>query len=72
MGTRYQGHGLERLLLIDALRRARDVTSEVGALVVVVDALHDAAARFYEGFGFERFDDMPRHLYLPISELRDV
>lgn len=70
--SRYQGQGLGRRLLVDALRRAREVTSEIGALVVVVDALHEAAAQFYQGFGFERFEDTPLHLFLPISDIRDL
>jgi GNAT superfamily N-acetyltransferase len=66
---RYQGSGLGRRLLVDALVRARDVTSQVGAVVIIVDALHEEAARFYEGFGFTRFEGTPLRLFLPVADL---
>lgn len=69
---RYQGQGLARLLLVDALRRARAVTSQVAAAVVIVDAKSEEAAAFYERFGFARLQQEPLRLYLPIATLRDL
>jgi len=66
---RYQGVGFGRRLLVDALSRARNVTSQVGAVAVVVDAKNEAAAGFYERFGFARLPLMPLRLYLPIASI---
>ncbi len=49
-----RGQSLGGLLLADALARIVDATRTVGARVVVVDALHEKAAAFYEHFGFRR------------------
>jgi len=63
---RYQGRKLGGALLFDAIKRT--VRSEVAAYAVVVDAKDDAAVTFYERFGFQRFEAMPRKMFLPIIE----
>lgn len=49
-----QGQNLGEVLLADALSRIVDATRTVGARLVVVDALHEKAAAFYERYGFRR------------------
>jgi GNAT superfamily N-acetyltransferase len=49
-----RGQGLGAVLLADALHRVVDVAQVVGARLVVVDALHENVATFYEGPGFAR------------------
>ena len=49
--------GLGEVLLADALSRIVDATRTVGARFVVVDALHEQAAVFYERLGFRRLPD---------------
>lgn len=49
-----QGQGLGGVLLADALRRVVAATELVAARFVVVDAVHEDAARFYEHHGFRR------------------
>lgn len=49
-----QGTGAGGALLADALGRVVVATATVAARFVVVDALHDHAARFYEHHGFRR------------------
>lgn len=50
------GTGLGGHLLIDALRRSVRGGHEFGARAVVVDAINDDAASFYQHFGFHRLD----------------
>jgi GNAT superfamily N-acetyltransferase len=69
--TSFHGQGFGRRVLISALRKARDAVSQVGGVVVVVDALHENAARFYEAFGFARFEDEPLRLFIPVASIRD-
>ncbi|MGX6446675.1 GNAT family N-acetyltransferase [Patulibacter sp. S7RM1-6] len=47
-----QGEGIGGRLLVDALRRCVRGAAEFGARAVVVDAIDDRAAAFYEHFGF--------------------
>jgi GNAT superfamily N-acetyltransferase len=46
--------GLRAVLVADALQRVVDATQLVAARLVVVDALHERVARFYEVLGFRR------------------
>ncbi len=60
-----QGQRLGAVLLADALQRAFDSASTVGSSMVVVDALDEAAARFYAAHGLMRLPDSLR-LVLPM------
>jgi GNAT superfamily N-acetyltransferase len=48
-----QGQGLGAVALAEALGRVVEATKLVAARFVVVDAIDDAAARFYEHHGFK-------------------
>ena len=58
---------LGELLLIDALKRSYYQSEQVGSMAVVVDALHEQAARFYLTYGFVAFPDNPLRLFLPMK-----
>jgi GNAT superfamily N-acetyltransferase len=60
-----QGERLGAMLLADAVRRAYDTASTVGSSMLVVDAINERAAAFYEGNGFVRLPDSLR-LVLPM------
>lgn len=62
-----QGQGLGRQLLMDALERSLQATEQIASMAVVVDAKDDAARRFYERFGFQRFLDNDYRLYIPMA-----
>jgi GNAT superfamily N-acetyltransferase len=49
-----RGHGLGAVLVADALQRVVTATQTVAARLVVVDALAEPVARFYETLGFRR------------------
>ncbi len=69
--TRWQGKGYGADLLADAVQRSR--RSEIAVYALVVDAISDAAARFYEHFGFQPTHETNkdnRRLYLPLPRLR--
>jgi GNAT superfamily N-acetyltransferase len=67
-----QGQGLGALLLVDALRRSLQISEQVGIRAVEVDALDEAARNFYLKFGFRSLLDDPRHLFLPMHEIRKL
>jgi GNAT superfamily N-acetyltransferase len=67
----YQRRGLGEHLLADALVRAVRVADDVAAKIVVVHALHEAAAGFYVRSGFQPFNEAhPRTLFLTIKDVR--
>jgi len=56
------GQGLGGALLADAAERACVAAQNVGAKFLVVDALHERAAAFYEHHGFTRIPETLRLL----------
>ena len=46
----------------------RTCKSGIAAFAVVVDAKDDRAVAFYEHYGFQRFKEMERSLFLPIGD----
>lgn len=63
-----RGQGLGEVLVTDALARIVDATQTVAARLVVVDALHERVACFYESLGFRR---VPGSLLL-VQKVADI
>ena len=61
-----QGRGVGAVLLARALRMAHENTSVVGSSMIVVDAIDERAAGFYQAHGFIRLVDSMR-LILPMQ-----
>jgi GNAT superfamily N-acetyltransferase len=64
-----QGERLDTMLLADAVQRAHASATTVGSSMLVVDAINERAAAFYEGSGFVRLPDSLR-LALPMHTIR--
>lgn len=64
-----QGHGVGRMLLVDALKRTLAVSDEIAIYAMVVDAIDEGAQRFYEQFGFAPLSSESRRLFLPLKSL---
>lgn len=64
---RWQGRGLGADLLQDALIRAMDTSSRVAAYGLLVNALGDSSAAFYQRWGFVPCRDHPLTLMLPLN-----
>jgi GNAT superfamily N-acetyltransferase len=64
----HQGRGLGALLLADAVQRAYVTASSIGSSMLIVNAIDERAAAFYETNGFVRLPDSLR-LILPISAI---
>ncbi len=63
-----QGQGIGSMLLAKALKIAFENAAVVGSCMVVVDAIDENAASFYEGHGFTRLRDSMR-LILPMRTI---
>lgn len=53
VSTVAQGQGIGRGLLQDAIRRTLNVAEQAGIRAMLTHPVEDAAARFYQRFGFE-------------------
>jgi GNAT superfamily N-acetyltransferase len=67
LDSAFQGQGLGNALVVSALNTVLSIRESLGVAVVVVHALDDDAAEFYEHQGFTRFRDEPNHLYYPLA-----
>jgi GNAT superfamily N-acetyltransferase len=63
----YQGQGLGAFLLDRALRHCYALSNQLGAFAVVVDALDEAAQRFYERHGFSLLEASTKRLYVTMK-----
>jgi GNAT superfamily N-acetyltransferase len=62
-----QGQGLGEMLLVNALDRARRLSSQLGVYAVEVHAIDEKARSFYEKYGFGPLEGLPLDLYLPLE-----
>lgn len=65
-----QAQGLGATLLNDALGRVCRASEQVAVRAVVVHAVDESAARFYERFGFRALTATPRTLMVTLAALR--
>ncbi|SMD42484.1 Predicted acyltransferase [Aquiflexum balticum DSM 16537] len=64
-----KGNGYGEFLLIDALRRALEISkSALGSMAVVVDPLDDDAKKFYEKYGFTMLPDSGK-MFLAMTKI---
>ena len=64
-----RGHGLGRMLLVDAIKRTKRASDIIGIHAIVVDAKNKTAKQFYEGFGFVPMQQIPMRLFLPLGPI---
>ena len=66
---RYMGGGHGELLLMDALRRAFQATTDVASFAVVVDPKDKKSRSFYEHYEFIALPDQKLRMFLPMSTI---
>lgn len=66
--SRFQGAGIGKMLLLDALSRCYEISKSVGSFAVVVDPLDEEAERFYAKYGFILLPDS-RKMFLPMKTI---
>jgi len=68
---RFQGKGLGKLLLIDALKRSYEISKSIGSFAVIVDPIDENAKKFYFNFGFIFLPDSGK-MFLPMKTIRTL
>lgn len=64
--VKYQGQGIGKLLLFDALKRSFLATKEIGSYAVVVDPIDANSEKFYSRYGFTWLPDSGK-MFLPMK-----
>lgn len=65
-----RGKGVGRRLLLSAMHRSVGAANEVASIALVTDPKDDAAAAFYQRFGFEKLT--AQTLFLPIHTVAEL
>ena len=68
----YQGQGFGEHLLLDALRRSLEATTDVASFAVLVDAKDENACQFYRNYDFIQFPEQARRLFLPMRTIEQL
>jgi GNAT superfamily N-acetyltransferase len=69
---RSQGRGFGSLLLMDALYRCWESSSQVASVAVVAESYDDKAKQFYLRHDFQPLRDHPLRVCLPMGYLKKV
>ena len=65
-----QGSGLGKFLVRDAILSTLAAADRIGVRILLVHALHERAAAFYERLGFARSPTDPLHLHVLLADAR--
>ena len=68
----FQGKGVGRWLLTQALLKAVEVSHSAAVFAVLVDAIDEKAKAFYLKYGFIPFEKRPLTLFLPLATIEEA
>tara|TARA_R110000868_G_scaffold140949_1_gene356995 strand:- start:57 stop:560 length:504 start_codon:yes stop_codon:yes gene_type:complete len=68
---RFQGQGIGKLILIDALKRSYEISKTIGSFAVVVDPIDQDAENFYNKYGFLKLPDSGK-MFLPMKTISQL
>lgn len=69
--NKFQGQGVGRLILIDALKRCFEISRTIGSFAVVVDPLDQDAESFYDKYGFIKLPNSGK-MFLPMKTISQL
>lgn len=67
----FQGQGLGKLILVDALKRSYEIAKAIGSFAVVVDPINQDAEAFYFKYGFIKLPDSGK-MFLPMKTINQL
>jgi len=70
--NKQKGKRFGELMLVDALRKSLDVSTQIASLAVIAQALDEEALNFYVKYGFQQFKQDPIKLYLPMRSIEEL
>jgi len=68
----HQGKGYGEILLMNALYKSLQYSTEIGSLAVVVNVINEKASTFYESYGFIPFKDAPKKLFITMKKIKNL
>lgn len=68
---KYQGKGIGKILLIDALKRSYGISNEIGSFGIIVDPIDDEAKGFYQKYDFIELPDSEK-MFIATQTLKEL
>ena len=68
---KYQGQGIGKILLIDALKRCYEISKEIGSFAVVVDPIDQEAKNFYTKYDFIKLPSSGK-MFIAVKTLQEL
>ena len=68
---KYQGNGIGKILLIDALKRSYGISNEIGSFGIIVDPIDDDAKSFYQKYDFIELTDSKK-MFIATQTLKEL
>ena len=68
---KYQGNGIGKILLIDALKRSFGISNEIGSFGIIVDPIDDDAKSFYQKYDFIELPDSKK-MFIATQTLKEL
>ena len=69
--TKFQGKGIGKILLIDALKRSYEISKEIGSFGIVVDPIDEKARSFYTKYDFIELPDSEK-MFTATNTLKEL
>lgn len=69
--NKFQGQGIGKLILIDALKRSYEISKTIGSFAVIVDPIDQDAENFYDKYGFIKLPDSGK-MFLPMKTISQL
>ena len=68
---KYQGNGIGKILLMDALKRSYGISNEIGSFGIIVDPIDDNAKGFYQKYDFIELPDSKK-MFIATQTLKEL
>jgi GNAT superfamily N-acetyltransferase len=68
---KYQGNGIGKILLIDALKRSYGISNEIGSFGIIVDPIDEEAKGFYQKYDFIELPDSKK-MFIATQTLKEL
>lgn len=68
---KYQGQGIGKILLIDALKRCHEISEKIGSFAVIVDPIDEEAEKFYKKYDFIKLPDSEK-MFIATKTLQEL
>lgn len=69
---KYKGKGLGQLMLVDGMKKSYQASKQIASVALLVEAIDERAAEFYQKFGFMNFQSSRQRLYLPMKTIEKI